>query len=64
MLGIGLDERVEQHPRMLDDTNLHVRFEDDVVEGSKITFGVNRDGGAIRREASGGSGDLENGEIK
>ena len=64
MLGIGLDERVEQHPHTLDDADLHVKFEDDVVEGSKITFGVDRDGGAVRREASGGSRDLENGEIK
>jgi hypothetical protein len=60
MLGIGLDERVEQHPRTLDVADLRVGFEDDAVERGEIPFGVDRSRGAVRR-AAGGARDLGNG---
>ena len=60
VLGIGLDERVEQHPRTLDVADLRVGFEDDAVEGGEIPFGVDRGGGTVRR-AAGGARYLGNG---
>ena len=43
-----------------DVTDLHVGFEDDAIDGGEIVLGVDRGGGAIRREAAGGARDLEN----
>jgi len=63
VLGIRLDKRVEQHPCTLDVADLRVGFEDNTVEGGEIPFGVNRGGGAVRREAAGGSRDLRNGRM-
>jgi hypothetical protein len=60
VLGIGLDQRVEQHPCTLDVADLRVGFEDDAVEGGEIPFGVDRSRGAVRR-AAGGARDLGNG---
>jgi hypothetical protein len=56
VFGIGLDERIEQHPRTLDVSDLCIRFEDDAVEGGKIPFGVYGGGCTI---GGGGTGDLQ-----
>ena len=61
VLGIGLDKRVEQHPRTLDVADLCIGFEDDAVEGGEIPFGVDGSGSAICREAASSARDLMEG---
>ena len=46
---------------MLDVTDLHFGFEDDALDGGEIVLGVDRGGGAVHREATGGARDLGNG---
>ena len=64
VLAIRLDKRVEEHSCTLDVADLCIGFEDNAVEGGEIPFWVNRGGGAVRREATGGSRDLRNGRMR